>query len=142
MRKVIPVFLLFGLLATVPLSADAAQKRRPSVKKGVSPPGKISIPPGTVEKSVKELFETSTKRVKPQYPEVGCQTRPSGPTSGDVLVVILVDENGKVIAAAAKRGPALLRQSAIDAARQWEFQPLLKDGQPIKFTGTLTFRFQ
>jgi TonB family protein len=140
MRKTIQVFLLFSLLATAPSFVEAAQKSKKAAgkAKAVDPIfRKIKIPPGTIELTEPELRKAATKRVVPEYPDIGCSTR----VVGDVAVAILVDKNGKVIDAGAISGPALLRQAAIGTAKKWEFQPFLKDDHPVKFTGTLTFRF-
>lgn len=139
MRKTVPVFLLFTLLVAAPSFAAAQKSKRTAGKSKSADPifRKIKIPPGTVELPGPELRKAATKKVAPEYPSVDCQTR----VQGEVVVVILVDETGKVIDAGATSGPALLREASIRAAKKWEFQPLLKDGQPVKFTGTLTFRF-
>lgn len=140
MRKIIHVVLLFSILAAGFSFAEAVQKRKPSTggAKTTDPIfRKIQIPPGTVELAEPELRKAATKKVVPEYPDIGCSTR----VEGNVVVAILVDENGKVIDAGAKSGPTLLREASIRTAKKWEFQPFLKDGQPVKFTGTLTFRF-
>lgn len=60
---------------------------------------------------------------------------------GDVFVVLLVGEDGKVIDARAKSGPLVFAREAVIAAKQWEFQPLLVDGKPKKLLVKITFRF-
>jgi protein TonB len=37
--------------------------------------------------------------------------------------------------------PALLNQAAMDAVRQWQYEPFVKDGKavPVAFTVTVTF---
>ncbi len=141
MTKTVSFLFLASLLVTGFLPADAAPKsRRATRKPKTADPTfrKIEIPPGTVELTEPELRKAATKKVVPEYPDIGCSTR----VQGDVVVAILVDKNGTVIDAGAVSGPALLRQAAIGTAKKWEFQPFSKDGQPVKFTGTLTFRFR
>jgi protein TonB len=43
--------------------------------------------------------------------------------------------------ARAASGPALLRQAAVDAARQARFQPPLVGGQPARLTGVINYTF-
>jgi TonB family protein len=61
--------------------------------------------------------------------------------SGRITVKVIVDENGKVVSALALNGPAALREAAIDAAKQANFAPVVKDGITVRFTGTLTYDF-
>ncbi len=140
MRKPVCTMLAATVLAAGFSFAEATQKRKSSSGKPKTADPlshKIKIPPGTVELAEPELRKMATKKVVPEYPAMGCSTR----VQGDVVVAILVNENGKVIDAGAKSGPALLGEASINTAKRWEFQPFLKDGQPVKFTGTLTFRF-
>jgi TonB family protein len=140
MRKPVCTMLVATVLAAGFSFAEAAQKRKSSSGKSKKVDllaHKIKIPPGTVELAEPELRKMATKKVVPEYPDIGCSTR----VQGDVVVAILVDKNGKVIDAGAKSGPALLCGASINTAKKWEFQPFMKDGQPVKFTGTLTFRF-
>jgi protein TonB len=61
--------------------------------------------------------------------------------SGPVVVEITVDEEGNVISARAVSGHPLLRDAAVEAARQWNFTPTTLQGEPVKVIGTLTFNF-
>jgi TonB family protein len=60
---------------------------------------------------------------------------------GTVVVQILVDESGRVSSAEALSGPMLLRDAAVDAAREARFSPTFLSGQPMKVSGTLTYNF-
>ncbi|HST52025.1 MAG TPA: TonB family protein [Pyrinomonadaceae bacterium] len=73
----------------------------------------------------------------PAYPEIARRTR----AMGTVEVEVVIDTNGKVISANAVKGPALLRQSAEQAAKQAQFTPTLLSGQPVKITGIITYNF-
>lgn len=74
---------------------------------------------------------------KAKYPEEVRKLR----LSGKVTVKVIVDENGKVIAARAIDGPAPFRASAEEAARLATFAPLIQDGVTVKVTGDLTYEF-
>jgi len=74
---------------------------------------------------------------QPRYPS---DAKANGIT-GAVVVQIVVDETGKVIAAQPMSGPAQLLKAATQSARQARFSPTKLSGQPVKVTGTITFNF-
>lgn len=74
---------------------------------------------------------------QPPYPAVAKAAR----VSGTVVVWVVVDEEGKVVAAQVVSGHPLLRPSTLQAAREARFQPTLLDGQPIRVLGTITYNF-
>ena len=74
---------------------------------------------------------------QPRYPS---DAKVKGIT-GAVVVRIVVDETGKVIAAQPMSGPDLLLKAATQSARQARFRPTKLSGQPVKVTGTITFNF-
>jgi protein TonB len=61
--------------------------------------------------------------------------------SGTVTVQITIDEYGNVISARAIQGPSLLHQAAVDAAKQWKFQPARRGGQAVRETKSIAFNF-
>jgi len=61
--------------------------------------------------------------------------------SGTVSIDLLIDEKGKVVAAGATGGPALLQPAARDAACGAKFSPTLLEGHPVKVHGTITYNF-
>ncbi|HWQ33669.1 MAG TPA: energy transducer TonB [Blastocatellia bacterium] len=83
------------------------------------------------------LQGNALRRVQPAYPPVAKAARAQGP----VQVTVTINENGEVTDTSILSGHPLLRDAAINAARQWRFKPTLKDGSPVKVQGTLTFNF-
>jgi TonB family protein len=79
----------------------------------------------------------AVKRQQPEYPPVA---KAAG-AQGTVEVQVTVDENGQVTDATAINGHPLLRQAAIDAAKQWQFKTTEVAGKPSKVQGTITFNF-
>lgn len=73
----------------------------------------------------------------PMYPETAKRMR----TSGSVTIEVVIDENGKVIAANAVNGPSTLREAAIQAALRARFTPTKLSGQPVKVFGTINYKF-
>ncbi len=79
-------------------------------------------------------------RVSPTYPPLARNQH----ISGDVRVDALIDANGRVTTMKVISGPTLLHQAAMDALRQWRYQPATLDGKkvPMHLTVTLQFRLQ
>jgi len=98
------------------------------------PPPTPAVPP-RVSKGV--ITGEVVSRVQPIYPSIAKQIN----ASGEVLVSVIINENGRVIDAKAIKGHPVLRAAAEEAARKWVFKPTLLDGKPVKQPGTLTFVF-
>ena len=93
--------------------------------------------PGVKLVSGGELTSKVTKKVQPNYPAVAKAARAQGP----VLIKVVVNEKGEVITEDVIGGHPLLKDAALEAAKQWKFQPTELNGQPVKVQGTLTFNF-
>jgi protein TonB len=79
-------------------------------------------------------------RISPVYPALARNQH----VSGDVRVDALIDANGRVTTMKVISGPTLLHQAAMDALRQWKYQPATLDGKqvPMHLAVTLQFRLQ
>ena len=64
--------------------------------------------------------------------------------AGDVRVDALIDASGRVTTMKVVSGPTLLHQAAMDALRQWKYQPATLNGNtvPMHLTVTIQFRLQ
>lgn len=82
-----------------------------------------------------------TGRVKhlarPDYPAIARSNRLAGP----VPVSVLVDVDGKVIAASALGGHRFLQDSAMDAACRSSIEPVQLSGVPVQVSGVIAFMF-
>ena len=76
-------------------------------------------------------------KVLPQYPPIARAAH----ASGEVVVMIVINEEGKVIAARSVSGHPLLQSAGVKAARESTFNPYLVDGVPVKVMGTLLYSF-
>src|ERR1051326_6144996 len=76
--------------------------------------------------------------VAPVYPQLARSQR----LSGDVKIDALVDAQGRVSTMKVVGGPALLHQAAMDAVRQWKYQPAMLNGQPTAMHLTVTVQFR
>jgi TonB family protein len=115
---------LIDLPRTIPLDLGA----------GIPLPPRRAVPP-KVSKGV-SLGDAIIK-VTPNYPPIARQIN----ATGEVQVMISIDETGRVVEAKATNGHPVLRMAAEDAARKWVFKPTLLDGSPVKQQGVLTFIF-
>lgn len=73
----------------------------------------------------------------PSYPNEARKSR----TSGQVLVQVIVDEDGKVSSATAIKGPDVLYEAATKAAFKARFSKTRARGRPVKVTGVLIYNF-
>jgi TonB family protein len=62
--------------------------------------------------------------------------------TGDVKIDALIDANGRVTSTKVISGPTLLHQAAIDALRQWKYQPATLDGKPVPMHLAITLQFR
>ncbi len=63
---------------------------------------------------------------------------------GSVLAEALIDASGRVQRVRIKRAtpPGVFDQIVADALRQWEFEPAMYDGEPVKTWATVPFEFE
>jgi len=100
--------------------------------------------PTESEKGVVRLDEVSNpprliKRVNPVYPE---EARKGG-IQGVVLLEALVDGEGEVSRVKIlKSESSVLNKSAIDAVKQWVYEPYILEGKPTSVLFTVTVRFK
>lgn len=65
--------------------------------------------------------------VPPAYPSIARSQH----ISGDVVLDALIDATGRVSTMKVISGPVLLHQAAMDAVRQWRYQPAMLDDKPV-----------
>lgn len=87
--------------------------------------------------SVGSLIEYAVQKQSPIYPPTARSMR----QTGVVRLEVVVDEEGKVAKIQNLSGPSLLQTAAKDAVKKWKFKPFVRDGQPVKATGYLSFNF-
>lgn len=76
-------------------------------------------------------------KVLPEYPAIARAAH----ATGSVVVAVVIDEQGKVIAARAASGHPLLQAAAVKAARDSTFMPTAVGGAPVKVLATITYNF-
>jgi protein TonB len=76
-------------------------------------------------------------RVQPLYPPLARQTR----ISGTVRLHAIISKDGTIQQLEVLSGHPLLQQSALDAVRQWRYQPTLLNGDPVEVDTTIDVIF-
>jgi protein TonB len=76
-------------------------------------------------------------KVQPQYPPLARQTR----ISGTVRLHAIIGKNGAVEQLEVMSGHPLLVQAALDAVRQWKYQPTTLNGEPVEVDTTIDVIF-
>jgi protein TonB len=76
--------------------------------------------------------------VHPVYPMLAKNQH----VSGNVLLDALIDPTGRVTTMKIVSGPTLLHQAAMDAVKQWKYEPATLDGKPVAMHLTVTVQFR
>jgi TonB family protein len=114
-------------LADIPSSSSAASLPLPTIQ----PDGPVKVG-GHVQEP--KLIATAM----PVYP---LAAKNAG-IQGDVVVETTIDKDGNVAGTRVISGPAVLRQSALDALRKWKYEPSKLDGQAISVQMMVTIKFR
>jgi protein TonB len=77
------------------------------------------------------------RRIEPDYPEIARQAR----VEGVVILEATTDVFGRVTGVRVLRSIPLLDAAAVDAVRQWVYEPMVINGRPRPVTFTVTVRF-
>lgn len=105
------------------------------IKDEPPPPPPKATPHAPISGGV--LNGKAVRLVQPPYPPIAR----SAHASGQVVVQVLIDENGNVVAAHATSGHPLLQAAAVNAARSSKFTPTKLSGQPVKVNGVIIYNF-
>jgi len=97
---------------------------------------------GEIEAPVRAVGEIRpprlVKKVEPLYPEIARQAR----VEGVVIIEATTDIYGRVQRTKILRSVPLLDQAAVDAVRQWVYEPMVINGRPRGVIFTVTVRFK
>jgi TonB family protein len=97
----------------------------------------FELPPEAVRVGGSIAPPRRIKDVKPEYPAAALEAR----VAGVVIVEALIGAEGKVVKARVLRSIPLLDQAALDAVKQWEWEPTMLNGAavPVVITATVNF---
>jgi len=103
---------------------------------GAAPP-----PPKVVQSRIRQGGNVQAakliNRVTPNYPPLARQTR----ISGTVRLHAIIGKDGTVQSLTLESGHPLLVQAALDAVKQWRYQPTLLNGVPVEVDTTIDVIF-
>jgi TonB family protein len=118
---------------------DARTLPQPPPGFGAAPPPTTPWPAaaGAVRVGGNVKAPTQTRRVNPVYPAIAQSAR----VQGVVILEALIGEDGRVRDTRVLRSIPLLDQAALDAVRQWEYQPTLLNGAVVPTVMTVTVQF-
>jgi len=109
-------------------AAEAPKPTTPAAAAAAAPPTRV----GGVVQEAKLI-----RRRDPVYPPLARQAR----LQGVVRLEAVIGPDGRVEQVQAISGPPLLRQAAMDAVKQWVYQPSLLNGQPVRVTTQVEVNF-
>jgi len=78
------------------------------------------------------------QRVDPVYPA----TARAEQVQGDVVLMIVIAKDGTVESADPTDGNPILARAAVEAVKQWKYQPTLLNGEPVEVQTTVTVPFE
>jgi protein TonB len=103
---------------------------------GVAPPPKPKLT-GPLKVGGNVQAARILNRVQPLYPPLARQTR----ISGTVRLHAIISKDGSIQQLEVISGHPLLQQAALDAVRQWRYQPTLLNGEPVEVDTTIDVIF-
>jgi protein TonB len=104
---------------------------------GTAPPPPKPKPTGPVRVGGNVQAARIVNRVQPVYPPLARQTR----ISGTVRLHAIISKDGTIQQLEVMSGHPLLQQAALDAVRQWRYQPTLLNGEPVEVDTTIDVIF-
>ena len=78
------------------------------------------------------------KRVQPIYPSQALQMR----IEGTVLLQANIAKDGKISSVKVLKGDNVLAKAAVDAVKQWTYNPYLLNGEPVEIQTQMTITFK
>jgi protein TonB len=109
----------------------------PRIVEGAPPPPPTPARPAIARIGGALRVPALVRRVEPIYPALAQASH----LAGIVLLDAVVGTDGLVESITVIKGHPLLTAAAIDAVKQWQYAPLILDGDPIPFELTVTLVF-
>jgi protein TonB len=126
-----------GGLPTSILAAVPAPLPPPQI---VTPPSPIAAAPAVVQRITGGIVKMANPihRVEPIYPPIAKQAR----VQGTVEIEGVIGVDGRMREVHVKSGPALLVKAALDAVKQWVYEPSTLNGNPVEVAGIIIVTFR
>jgi len=123
--------------------ADAQSSRVPAVSGPSGRPGQVGRPAGADALAAPLRVggdlraPRKTRHANPVYPSIAQSAR----VQGIVIAEVVIGADGRVQNVRVLRSIPLLDQAAVEAVRQWEFEPTLLNGVAVPVIMTVTVQF-
>lgn len=144
--------------ATVVVKHNAPAKSQKVAEADVAPPivtapsddkalaSIAAMSPASVAKPVASTLKVSqgvsqgllVKRVQPIYPSQALQMR----LEGTVLLEANIAKDGKISSVKVLKGESTLAKAAVDAVKQWKYNPYLLNGEPVEIQTQINITFK
>jgi TonB family protein len=132
-----------GLINPQQTQSNAPAKQAPSEEKSASPPQAAKS--GSGDENVGVVHVTKDKltggglirKVNPVYPEMA---RKKG-IAGNVKLMVTIGTDGQIHDVQPVSGPKELVPAAIEAVKQWLYNPFLMDGKPVEVRTDINVKF-
>ena len=122
----------------MPPQSDTGQNTNQAVLGGGVQRASSAEPDQEPEVSQASAEGSLLRRVEPQYPDNALQQR----IQGSVVLVLHIGADGAVQDVDTVSGPPELLAAAVDAVKQWRFQPRLSSGHPAPMQTKVTLNFR
>ena len=111
----------------------------PGAPGATAPPGIPGTGPtvGAAVDDVRTLGLAVLRRVDPVYPDFARHAH----IQGAVVLLMTVDERGVPVQVQIMEGHPVFHEAAVQAARQWRFEPARLEGRPVSASFRLTLKF-
>jgi periplasmic protein TonB len=124
-----------------PRERPASPGRQATAERARRPPASEEPAEEPVERAVRVGGNIAAPRklrnVQPVYPQIAQSAR----VQGAVIIEATIDTRGHISDTRVLRSIPLLDQAALDAVRQWEYEPTLLNGVPVPVIMTVTVNF-
>jgi protein TonB len=124
-----PIDLSGGQTAMSGTSNPFGRRTHPDVRQ--------ALPAATQHVSSGVMQGMLIDKVIPAYPAIARATH----MSGVVVLQATISRTGTIENLRVMRGPAMLRQAALDAVKQWRYRPYLLNGQPVEVETAVEVNF-
>lgn len=153
-RKGQPYFLSFHITSVILPSGKIVPPPPapppPPPKKRIQPPQPPEPPQPPTEEELKAFAKGAVvaigeirpprllREVPPIYPKIASEAG----VEGTVVLAVRTDEKGRVTEVKVLKSIPLLEQAAVDAVRQWIYEPFLSEGKatPVVFSVSIHFK--
>lgn len=106
-------------------------------KAEASPRDAFSVQEVTVQVSPEAADARMDQKVEPEYPSKALNAG----TQGDVVLDVLIGNNGKVKDISVTSGEPLLAHAAVKAVKHWRYEPWASGGNNLETRATVTVHF-